>query len=403
MKLLFVTPFLPSPPRFGGQRRLDGLMRSLAKRHEVDVISFTATDEFTEPSLADTRSYCADVVTFRDLEFADRRKKRLLQLRSFISHRSYEHLLFARRSEFEARLQRMIDAGGYEIVQFEFAQMAAFRARAQGKTRFVLDEHNIEFDIVRRTAEADVSLGRKLYSAVNWRKLKREERRSWRRFDGVTVTSERDAHVLRDLNPSARVAVIPNGVDIERFMPPEQAPDSDSLLFFGAVNYHPNFDGITHFIDNVFPKILAQKPNTKLWIVGPAPDSIIARRNQNIEVTGFVDQVEPYIDRAGVVIVPLRIGGGTRLKIVEAMAKAKGIVSTRVGAEGIDVVNEEHALLADTDQDFADSTLRVMGDQALAKRLGQAARQLAERSYAWPSLASRLEDFYAELHARPAN
>src|SRR5688500_2898936 len=100
MKLLFVTPFLPSPPRFGGQRRLDGLMRSLAKKHDVSVISFTATDEFTEPSLADTRSYCREVVTFPDLEFADHRRKRLLQLRSVVSLRSYEHLLFARRREF---------------------------------------------------------------------------------------------------------------------------------------------------------------------------------------------------------------------------------------------------------------------------------------------------------------
>jgi polysaccharide biosynthesis protein PslH len=397
MKLLFVTPFLPSPPRFGGQRRLDGLMRSLAKKHELDVISFTASDEYTEPSLSDTRSYCRQVVTFRDVEYADRRKKRLLQLRSVLSPKSYEHLLFGRRREFEQRLQTMIDAGGYDVVQYEFCQMAAFTAHGKNGTRFVLDEHNIEFDIVRRTAEADVSLGRKLYSAVNWRKLRREEKKAWQRFDGVTVTSLRDADMLRALNPSTRLAVIPNGVDVHRFTPPSAAPDAGSLLFFGAVNYHPNFDGITHFIDHVFPKILKQRPSTKLWIVGPAPDEIIARRNQNIEVTGFVDQVEPYIDKAAVVVVPLRIGGGTRLKIVEAMAKAKGIVSTRIGAEGIDVVHERHALLADSDDDFANETLRLLGDTALAQSLGAQARKLAEDSYAWPSLAARLEDFYGEL------
>jgi glycosyltransferase involved in cell wall biosynthesis len=277
--------------------------------------------------------------------------------------------------------------------------MAAFRARAENGTRFVLDEHNIEFDIVRRTAEADVGLERKLYSAVNWRKLKREEQGAWRRFDGVTVTSARDAQMLHELNPETRVAVIPNGVDVERFVPPSAAPDADSLLFFGAVNYHPNFDGITHFIDHVFPKILKQRPTTKLWIVGPAPDEIIARKNQNIEVTGFVDQVEPYIDQAAVVVVPLRIGGGTRLKIVEAMAKAKGIVSTHIGAEGIDVVHEKHALLADSDEDFAEQTLRLLRDGALARSLGAQARELAEQSYAWPSLAGRLEQFYAELQS----
>jgi glycosyltransferase involved in cell wall biosynthesis len=174
------------------------------------------------------------------------------------------------------------------------------------------------------------------------------------------------------------------------------------LLFFGAVNYHPNSDGINHFIDNVFPKILEQRPNTKLWVVGPAPKEMLARRNQNIEVTGFVDEVEPYLDRAAVVVVPLRIGGGTRLKIVEAMAKAKAIVSTRIGAEGIDVEHEKHALLADSDEDFAAQTLRLLDDHALARSLGEQARVLAERSYAWPSLAGRLETFYAELLANPA-
>jgi glycosyltransferase involved in cell wall biosynthesis len=339
-------------------------MRSLARRHELSVISFSATDEFKEPALKQTRSYCKDVICFPDLEFQDRSQKRLLQLRSVVSRRSYEHLLFARRAEFTARLQRLIDEGDFDIVQFEFAQMAAFRVARRTKARIVLDEHNIEFDILRRTAAADVGLWRKFYSAVNWRKLKREEQGAWQRFDGVTVTSDRDAQVLHELQPGAPLAVIPNGVDIEQFRPSEQTPDAESLLFFGAVNYHPNSDGINHFIDNVFPKILEQRPNTKLWVVGPAPKEMLARRNQNIEVTGFVDEVEPYLDRAAVVVVPLRIGGGTRLKIVEAMAKAKAIVSTRIGAEGIDVEHEKHALLADSDEDFAEQTLRLLDDHA---------------------------------------
>jgi polysaccharide biosynthesis protein PslH len=404
MKILFVTPFLPSPPRFGGQRRLDGLMRSLAKRHEVSVISFNASDEFAQISLDATREYCREVVTFPDMEFVARQDKRMLQARSLVSTHSFEHLLVARRVEFLTRLQQLIDGGSFDIVQVEFVQMAAlkFPLIAGRRFRTVLDEHNIEFDIVRRTASAEVGIARRLYSAVDWRKLKREEVRAWRWFDGVTVTSERDGSMLKALSPATRVSVVPNGVDVELFRPTTSEPEPDSLLFFGAMNYYPNRDGIDYFLNQIFPRILAKRPNTRLRVVGPAPDDVKRLQGPNVEVTGFVDAVEPYIDRAAAVIVPLRLGGGTRLKIVEAMAKAKAIVSTRVGAEGIDVVNGKSALLADDPQGFADSVENVLADRALAKRLGAAARELAESRYGWPALVLDLERFYDRLLSTPA-
>ncbi len=401
MKILVVTPFLPSPARFGGQRRLDGLLRSLAVKHEISVISFTATDEFKEPSLRATRDYCREVVTFPDMEFVDRRDKRMLQARSLVSRHSFEHLLVARRREFLERLQQMVDFGQYDIVQVEFVQMAALRFGLQKQRRFrtVLDEHNIEFDIVKRTASAEVSAARRLYSTVDWRKLEREERSAWRWFDGVAVTSERDGAILRELEPSTRLAVVPNGADIDHFRPSDAPPEADNLLFFGAMNYYPNNDGVHYFVNQVFPLIVAKRPSVKLWLVGPAPDDIKALRGPNIEVTDFVDAVEPYIDRASAVVVPLRIGGGTRLKIVEAMAKAKAVVSTRIGAEGIDVVDGESALLADDPEVFAAHVESVLADADLAKRLGASARKLAVDRYSWPALVSGLERFYEQLLA----
>jgi glycosyltransferase involved in cell wall biosynthesis len=401
MKILFVTPFLPSPPRFGGQRRLDGLMRSLAKQHDVSLISFTATDEFTQMSLEATRGYCKEVITFPDLEFVDRKDKRLLQARSLLSAHSFEHLLVARRREFLERLQQLVNSQKFDIVQVEFVQMAAlkFELAAGRKFRTVLDEHNIEFDIVKRTASAEVGSARRLYSAIDWRKLRREEVDAWRWFDGVSVTSERDAAMLSELSPSTQVSVVPNGVDIELFRPATGEPDADSLLFFGAMNYYPNQDGLSYFVEQIFPLILAKRPSTKLWVVGPAPDSVKRLQGPNIEVTGFVDAVEPYLDRATAAIVPLRLGGGTRLKIVEAMSKAKPIISTRVGAEGIDVVNGQSALLADDPQGFAAHVESVLADRALAKRLGAAARTLAEERYSWPALVLGLERFYDQVLA----
>ncbi|HEX2871879.1 MAG TPA: glycosyltransferase [Polyangiaceae bacterium] len=405
MRVLFVTPFLPSPPRFGGQRRLDGLMRSLAKSHEVSVVSFNASDEFEQASLDATRDYCKHVVTFRDLEFKDARKKRLLQAASMLSPRSFEHHLMVRHGDFQKRLRALVGTGEFDIVQVEFAQMAAFSFHLPKDRRFrtVLDEHNIEYDIVRRTAEGQTSSGRRLYAAVDWRKLKLEERRAWRRLDGVAVTSDRDAEVLRQEEPNTELAVVPNGVDVLEFQP-SAAPSDESandLLFFGAMNYFPNSDGILDFVKNTWPLILARRPKTKLWIVGPGADDLMHLRGPNVEVTGFVDQIGPYIERAAAVVVPLRLGGGTRLKIVEAMAKAKAIVSTRIGAEGIDVIDGQHALLADEPQAFADQVERVLSNRQLAIDLGKAARQLAVDRYSWPAVVSRLERFYDKLLSQP--
>jgi polysaccharide biosynthesis protein PslH len=378
-------------------------MRSLAKNHEVSLLSFSATDEFKQMSLEATQQYCKDVEVFPDMEFVERRDKRLLQARSLVSMHSFEHLLVARRVEFLARLQQLVDSGRFDIVQVEFVQMAALEFRLPHGRRFrtVLDEHNIEFDIVKRTASAEVSTARRLYSAIDWRKLKREEVDAWRRFDGVSVTSDRDAAILSELEPRTKVSVVPNGVDIELFKPADVEPKPDSLLFFGAMNYYPNQDGLSYFVEQIFPLILAKRPRTKLWVVGPAPDSVKRLQSANIEVTGFVDAVEPYIDAATAAIVPLRLGGGTRLKIVEAMSKAKPIISTRVGAEGIDVVNGESALLADDPQSFADHVENVLADAALAKRLGAAARKLAEDRYSWPALVAGLERFYDQLLSAP--
>jgi glycosyltransferase involved in cell wall biosynthesis len=231
--------------------------------------------------------------------------------------------------------------------------------------------------------------------------LKREETSAWRWFDGISVTSERDAGILSQLEPATPVRVVPNGVDTELFSRATAQPEPDGLLFFGAMNYYPNQDGLDYFVEQIFPRILARRPRTKLWVVGPAPDSVKRLQNGSIVVTGFVDRVEPYIDRAAAVVVPLRLGGGTRLKIVEAMAKGKPIISTHVGAEGIDVVHDEHALLADEPAPFADHVERVLADGALASRLGWAARKLAEDRYSWPALVADLERFYEQLLTSP--
>jgi len=400
MKILFVTPYMPSPPRYGAQRRLDGLMRGLAKRHEVSLLAYRS--EVGDPELAErtTRSYCKEVVSLdNDIVYQDIRAKRLLQLRSLASRRSFEYLQL-QHPDLQSSFDRLFLRERYDIVQVEFSQLGflGFPRRSARRTRFVLDEHNIEYEAIRRTAETAKGALRKLYATVDWRKLRREERLAWRRFDGVCLVSARDEELLRRDEPDTKTVVVPNAVDLDAFRPTDAPTEPSSLLFFGAMNYHPNVDGVLYFLDEIFPKIRALVPSAKLTVMGPTPaESVLERKSSVVEVTGFVEDPRTRIERAAVLVVPLRIGGGTRFKIVEGMAQGKAIVSTRIGAEGLDVVHGEHLLLADDPAEFAKEVDRVLRDPALAARLGRAARKLAEEKYGWDAAVRTLEAFYERL------
>jgi glycosyltransferase involved in cell wall biosynthesis len=402
MKILFVAPYLPSPPRFGGQRRMDGLMRGLAADHEVSILSFNSTDPYTQDSLDSTRSFCRRVSTLSDLDPRTLPEKRRLQMRSLLSVHSFEHLQVKRRTDFQKKIDEHLAGESYDVVQVEFANMGAYHyGRHAKKPLLVLDEHNIEYDLQRRTAGSADGVSRRVYNSLNWRKLGWEERAAWKRFDGVVLTSERDAQVLTETSPRTRTAVVPNGVNVQQFQPSTAVREADQLLFFGANNYYPNHDALLYFIDEILPKIVERRPNVKLSIVGPgAQPAVLARQSRHVEIVGFVDDVMPHLERASLVVVPLRIGGGTRLKIVEAMAKSKAIVSTRIGAEGIDLTHERDVLLADSPADFAAQVVRVLNEPELAEKLGRHARVLAEQRYAWTAVVQQLVRFYDELRAR---
>jgi glycosyltransferase involved in cell wall biosynthesis len=403
MKILFVTPYLASPPRFGAQRRLDGLMRGLAARHEVSLLSFLTDDEYTEQSLKSAASYCQAVSTVsNNVVGLDVRKKRVMQLRSLISPRSFEYDL-CYDSRFQTEIGRMLDNTRYDVVQVEFSHLGIYDypPRGTGKPLLILDEHNIEYDIVRRTADSTGSVIRRIYSAVNWRKLRREECDAWRRFDGVVLTSDRDETLLRENSPHTATAVVPNAVDLEHFRTSSVEREAGTLMFFGAMNYHPNIQGVSYFVTEVLPKIVKAVPNVKLRVVGQQPpDSIRALAGPHVEIVGFVDDPRPLLDRSAAMVVPLLIGGGTRFKIVEGMAMSMPIVSTHLGAEGLDIEHERHALLAEDSEGLASQCIRLLKDPALGQRLGTQARQFAEKRYGWARAVGTLENFYSTLRAK---
>ncbi len=404
LRVLYVSQVPPSPPRYGAQVRIHGLMTALAERHEVSSVCWAASEEEAERARRAMAPYCRDVHVVVDPTSERAVRKRLLQLHSLASRHSFERLLFT-TAWMQRRLGAVLSARRYDVVNVEgpFVVHHRFRIAPPGAPapRVVLDEHNVEYHVHRQIAgREDASALRRAYAAVNWRKMRREEERAWGRVDALTVTSPHDAARVRAAHPGARVAVVPNAVDVERYAPrPEDPPpDPNVLLFFGALDYFPNSDALAFFLDQVWPRVLAGHPSARLRILGRRPPPwLAARRAPNVEIGGFVEDLRPSIAAAGAVIVPLRLGGGTRLKILEAMGMGKAIVSTGLGAEGIDVAHGRELLLADGAERFAAELGRLLDDPALGARLGRAARALVERRYSWRASAAVLDDLLQEV------
>jgi glycosyltransferase involved in cell wall biosynthesis len=378
-------------------------MTQLARRHEVTAVALVDGEFDVEECRRAMQAYCREVVLVPNSYVRQGLAKRLLQLRSLASTRSFERLQVTVPA-MQRALDPVLRARRFDVVNLEFSFLGGCDLRqAPPRERLpslVVDSHNIDYDLARQYARAGRSLSRRLYAGANWRKLRREELGTYRNADGVYLCSAADERHLLDQLPGVRTAVIPNAADVEYFQPrPEDPlPDGRTIVFFGILSTVPNIDGVTHFVEDIWPRIAAAHPDARFKIIGGRPPpSLLALAGPRIELTGFVSDLRPHLAGAAAVVVPLRLGGGTRLKIVEAMAMGKAIVSTTLGAEGIEAVPGRDLLVEDEPAAFADAVNRLLAEPGLGARIGQSARQLAVERYAWSGAALALESFYRRI------
>jgi glycosyltransferase involved in cell wall biosynthesis len=256
----------------------------------------------------------------------------------------------------------------------------------------VLFQHNVESEIWRRYAETESNpLKRQVY-AVEFRKMLRYERNAVRKFHHVIAVSDHDRSLMEAWVEGSRITVVPTGVDLEQYQPDfERKPAAPVVVFVGAMDWEPNVDAMEYFCGEVWPLVRAQAPDAKLRIVGRNPGERTSQLASNsVEITGRVPSVAEHLREASVVVVPLRIGGGTRLKIYEAMAAGKAVVSTSVGAEGLDVRHGRNIVLADSSQPFADAVATLLRDHSLRRRYERAAAELAAQ-YDWCVIGDKFE------------
>jgi glycosyltransferase involved in cell wall biosynthesis len=367
-------------------------VRFLARRHRVSLLTYEEPGDADK--VAALVSLGATVHTVARPARTDG-SKRLAQLSSTFSRLSYQRRSLHSRG-MQKKLDELTSRERFDVIQIESSQLAGFEF--DPGTVVVLDEHNIEYELPYRMYQTERAAARRLYNWLEFTKFKREEIRTWRSVSGCVSTSAREETIVREFVPDTPTAVVANGVDVDYFCPSGDPTDGTTLVMTGLMHYRPNIDGALFFLQEIFPRILASRPKMVFYIVGKgAPEELKRLASANVVVTDTVPDVRPYVHKSAVFVVPLRMGGGTRLKVLEGLAMEKAVVSTSLGCEGIDVTHERHLLIADGPQAFADSVLRLSSDRELAARLAHQGRVLVERQYTWEIVVDRLEGFYGQL------
>jgi glycosyltransferase involved in cell wall biosynthesis len=260
-----------------------------------------------------------------------------------------------------------------------------------GGVPVIADTHNAEFDVLRRTAASSDTWMRRQYATWQMAATRREERRCGRAVDLVLATSDRDRRLFEEELELPHVAVIPNGIDLGEFDPGETTPSPGAIVFSGLMSYYPNQQAVRWFLDEIFPLVLRRVPAARFVVAGAAPPGWLhARASDHVDVTGRVPDIRPYLRAASVVVVPLRIGGGTRVKILEAQAMRRPVVSTTIGAEGLGLSPGESILLEDDAHEFADRVVDLLTDASLAARITANAWAHAASHFNWSDIGERL-------------
>ena len=411
MNILFLTPQLPYPPQKGTALRNWGLIAGLSRRHRVSLLSFLAPGQDHHPA-STLAAACARVETVpQPVRPLSRR------LRDLALTRQPDMALRLASEEYAQRLADWLAREMFDVVHIEGIELAPyldvieatpprFGGAGGGLPLIIFDDHNCEYLLQKRTFLTDLRAPARwpgaAYSFVQWQRLRRYEAHVCRRADRVLAVSDADAAALQSLVPGLTVAVIPNGIDTQTYRPPIsnlQSPISN-LVFTGTMDFRPNVDAVLWFVQRVLPRVRAELPGVHFVVVGQHPHRRLdpLRENPAVTLTGWVEDTRPYIARAAVYVAPLRMGGGTRLKLLEAMAMGKAVVATRLGAEGYPVTDGRELLLADTPADFAAAVVALLRAPERRAELGRVARAFVEQRYDWRVIVPRVEAVYEAKH-----
>ncbi len=395
MNILFLSPRLPLPADTGGKIRTLNVLKQVAKTNHVHLLCFSFEKN--------DRDYMGDFeklgiqVTLVSIE-----EPSLFQKITGVLFQSIPFSITKYHTPgMRQAIKKILGTQSFGAVHVDHLHMAHYTDSFNNVPCF-LDEHNVEFRILERCSDVETGALKRLLYRQQSIKMKIFEAKKAKEFKGVFACSLEDQGILKSLtSATVNVYVVANGVDTEYFHSSchDLSIEEEAIVFTGSMDWLPNDDAITYFCHKILPLIWQKKSSVKLYVVGKSPSALVkdmAQRDPRVIVTGRVEDVRPYVQRSKVFIVPLRIGGGTRLKILEAMAMGKAVVSTTIGAEGIECADGKNILLGDSPQDFADQVLFLLNNPQKSQEIGIVARKLVCDRYDWNTIGQKLKMIYEE-------
>ncbi len=398
MKILLTFPRPLVPADTGGKIRTLNIFTRLTKRAEIHAISFAdrdrdaaGIDEMRRLFRSYTPVFWQERVKYSPVFYAELLTSRFSRLPYFVAKCCRPH--------FQATVEALAERESFDLLLCDFLQTGAAMLGSPIRPRVVF-EHNVEYLLRKRQWEAEANPLRKQVFAAEWKKTRSIEARVCRSFDHVITVSDDDRLTLKREFGIENVSTVPTGVDTEFFRPQEVKPRPGHLVFVGSMDWYPNEDAVMWFLREVYPRIRRANPEATVSIVGRNPSARLltcAAGCPSLQVTGNVRDVRPYLAEAELVVVPLRIGGGTRIKIPEAMAMAKPVVSTRLGAEGLILDPGREVLLEDDPEAFARAVLDLLSDAPRREAMGRAAREKVVRECSWNAAVEKMEEILEQV------
>jgi len=397
MNVLFITGLLPFPLDNGRKIRTYNLIKKLSENNNVTLI-ISEEKNVHSNNITEMKKFCKDIriVPYKPLSAMQLFFRLILSL--------FRKEPFALIKRFSKKIQQEVDR------LLKNRQLDVVICDRLTETLYILDKcekvikvystHNIEHLLVRRFFESTTNIFKKIASYMEWKKMADYERKVWKNFNFSIAVSEHDKKIMSEFVSADRVFVVANGIDTESFQYKDSIRVPQSVIYTGQMGWYPNKDAVLYFVDEIYPLIKKEIPNLKFFIVGNNTSQKIQKLgqgNNGIEVIGHVDDIKPYINKSTIVIVPLRIGSGTRIKILEALAMEKPVISTSVGCEGLDVTDGENIVIADEPAEFAHKTVSLLKDGVACEKLGKAGRKLVKERYDWGVVGNQLVKFQNSL------
>ncbi|MBX2959436.1 MAG: glycosyltransferase [Flavobacteriales bacterium] len=397
MNILQLCSKVPFPPKDGGSIAMDILTQGLIKAgNKVDVLAINTSKHFTDINNVD-ENY--KKITNYQLVFIDTEVKPLDAFLNLFTSTSYNVIRFYSKS-FENVLIECLQKNVYDIIQLETLWVAPYlpTIRKYSKAKVVLRSQNIEFMIWERLAIDTKNPLKKWYLKLLAKRLKTYEYKVLNSFDAILTITEIDSNNYKKMGCTIPIYHVPFGIDLQNYKIDKSELVKPSVFHIGAMDWRPNADGINWFLKSIWLKVVEQNKTTKLFLAGRnMPEWLLNFKMENVVIEGEVANSHQFINSKSIMIVPLNSGGGMRVKIIEGMAFGKTIISTAIGAEGIDYTNNTDLIIANTEQEFVDAILKCINNQDFADLLGENARKLTETKYDNQLICSKLTDFYSNL------